>query len=213
VRAEVATDAAALCAEILAEGRRAAEAIGEEARRQGEEILARARLEAEAASREAAEGAQREGARRAERLLAGVAVEVLRMRASRVGALLDSVRERARKELLREVVSPAALAAMAAGALARMEGESLVLRVGVGEVGRLGEGLAAEVVRRAGREGVRLAVSEDPSITTAGFGLGDVDGHQTWDGRLTARLDRLWPALRIEVAAGLGLSGEGGGAP
>ena len=213
MRPEVAADAAALCGEILAEGRRTAEAIREEARRQGEAVLAQARIEAEAVRREASRGAQAEGARRAGRLLAGVAIEVLRMRATRVGELLESVRERARRELLGSPLSPEALAALAAEALARMDGEAFVLGVGVGEAARLGDGLAAEVVRRAGRDGVRLAVSEDPSITTAGFVLGDTGGRQTWDGRLTARLDRLWPALRVEVAAGLGLSGEGGGGP
>jgi vacuolar-type H+-ATPase subunit E/Vma4 len=204
-----APDAARLCQEILAEGQRAAAALREEARRQGEAILARARLEAEAVRGEAARAAQREGGRRAERLLAGVAIEVLRRRAAAVEALLESVRERARRELLGGAVSRDALASMAAHALARMAGEAFVLGVRPGELARLGDGLAGEVLRRAGRGPARLTASEDPSMTGPGFVLCDVEGHQRWDGQLGARLDRLWPALRAAVAEGLGVLEKG----
>ncbi len=210
-----AADPAALCQEVLAEGRRRADEVREEARKHGEAIVARARLEAETFRRAALDAAHREAARRAEHVLAGVAIEIGRMRAARVEALLEDIHERARRALLsgHGILPRAALVSLAAQALQRMEGDSFFLCVSVGGAAGLGDGLAGEILRRAGRGGTRLSVSEDPSITCPGFVLGDAGGHQTWDGRLTARLDRLWPALRVSVAIGAGLLGTGGLAP
>ncbi len=206
--AGIAPDPAAFCEEILADGARRAEQIRQEARTQGEAFLAKARLDVETSRRVGEGAARKEAARRAEQLLAGLPVEIRRMRASRVEALLESIRLRAQGILSRRgILSREAMVSMAARALASMGGEAFVLGVAAGESAALGAGLAAEILRLAGRDGATLTVVEDPSIATPGFILRDIEGRQRWDGRLTARLDRLWPSLRVRIAIGSGLLG------
>jgi vacuolar-type H+-ATPase subunit E/Vma4 len=196
---------AALCEEILAEGRRRAEAVRSEARASGAAALAQSEREAQALLREAEDGARAEAARKLERARAGVEIEIGRLRADRVEALLASLRERARRELL-ALGGPAARAAvcvLAAEALRRMTGAGFVLSVAPGAA--LGPDLAEEILRRADGGARTLSVKEDPALAEPGFLLRDAEGRQEWDGRLGARLDRLWPALRIPLARATGL--------
>jgi vacuolar-type H+-ATPase subunit E/Vma4 len=212
--ADSGADPTALCEEILSEGRRRAEAARDEARKKGEAILAGARADVEAVRRRALEAARLEAARRRERELASVPTEVARMRAARVEVLLESLRERALRELVarRGFDHREAIVSLAAAALRRMAGESFVLGLGAADEAALGEGLAEEVLRRAGRAGVVLTLSVDPSITEGGLILRDVEDRQVWDDRLPVRLARLWPALRLPLAAGAGLLEAEGGA-
>lgn len=198
-------DPAALCEEILAEGRRRAEAVRGEARESGEATLAQSEREAQALRRQAEQGARAEASRRRERARAGVEIEIGRLRADRVEVLLTSLRERARRELL-ALGGPAArtvVCALAAEALQRMTGEGFVLSVAPGAA--LGPDLAEEILRRAGGGARTLSVKEDPAVAEPGFLLRDAAGRQEWDGRLGARLDRLWPALRVPLARATGL--------
>jgi vacuolar-type H+-ATPase subunit E/Vma4 len=205
--ADAVADPSALCEEILADGRRRAEGILDEAREEGDALLAKAKAEAEASGREAVEAARAEAARRRDRVLAGVPIEIARMRAAHIEALLDSLRERARQELTarRGFDYREAIVSMAAEALKWMTGEAFVLCLAGGYQADLGTGLAEEVLRRAERTGVSLTLAEESSLTEGGFILRDAEGRQVWDDRLTVRLDRLWPALRLPVAIGAGL--------
>lgn len=208
-----AGDPTALCEEILAEGRRRAEALREQARRQGEALLAQARADAEVLRREAVATAQALTRRRRDRARAGLDLEIARLRADRLEALLVALRERARRELL-ALRGPAArevVCSLAAEALRRMDGAAFVLSVWPGAA--LGPDLGEEVVRRAGVGERRLTVCEEPEVAEPGFLLRDVEGRQEWDGRLGARLERLWPALRTPLAAGAGLLAPEGRAP
>lgn len=196
-----------LCEEILAEGRRRAEGLQEEARRSGEAILAKAASEAEMAQRESLEAAQEKAARKRERILADLPIELARRRAARVEALLESLREGALRRLLARQGFDyrAALVSLAAEALQRMHGEAFVL--GLAPEDMASPGLIEEILRRTGRPDLALTLVEDPSITEGGLILRDAEGHQLWDDRLPARLERLWPALRLPVARGAGLLG------
>lgn len=199
--------AAQLCEEILAEGRRRAEELREEARKSGEGLLAKASSEAEALRSESLETAQREAARRRERILADLPVELARRRAARVEALLESLRKGALRRLVdrRGFDYREALLFLAAEALGRMRGETFVLGLAPGDVAD--NGLVEEILRRAGRPGLTLTQVEDPSIMEGGLILRDAEGRQLWDDRLPVRLERLWPALRLPLARGAGLLG------
>lgn len=200
-------DPVAICAAILGEARRQTEALRAEARQAAEALLAQAQTDAERLRREAEDAARREAARRAEIVRAGVSAEIARMRADRIDALLCSLRERARGELLRlrGGDARASVCALAAAAVPRLDGPALELVVGPGADVDQGQDLATEILRRAGVAGVTLTVTQDASVPAAGFLLRGAGGRQEWDGRLEARLGRLWPALRVALARGLGL--------
>ena len=201
---------AKLCGEILAEGARRAEGIREVARKEGGAILALAASDAEKARMKSLEATQEEAARRRDRILAGVPIEVARRRAAHIEGLLLSLRERALENLMaREGFSHReALAALAAEALGQMEGEAFAVSLAPPDLA-VSEGLAEEILRRAGKPGLKLTLSEDPSILGGGFILRDAEGLQMWDDRLPVRLDRLWPALRLPIARAVGLAEEG----
>ncbi len=48
-------------------------------------------------------------------------------------------------------------------------------------------------------------MAAEPAKIAAGVVVRDADGRQLWDDDLLARLDRLWPAARREVAVRCGL--------
>jgi len=193
-----------LCAEVLAEGRRRAGEIRGEARRSGEEILARARSDAEERLALHLEEASLAAAALRERIMADIPIELARLRAARIEALLESLREEAiRKLLSRQGFDyPESLASLASEALGAMEGGAFTLGLAPEDM-PLGEGL----LRRLASPGRSLRLVEDPSIIGGGLILRDDEGRQLWDDRLPVRLARLWPELRIPVARILGLLG------
>jgi hypothetical protein len=65
----------------------------------------------------------------------------------------------------------------------------------------LGEELAEAIRHRAGRTPLTLTISEEPAITDGSVIIQDVEGRQWWNVGLVARLDRLWPELRRQIAA------------
>lgn len=196
-----------LCEEILAEGRRQAEAIREDARKEGEALIARAEANAKRLRRDSLERAHREADRLREKILADLPIEIARIRAARTEALLDALRKGARQALLarqgfdyRE-----ALVALAVEALQVMRGEGFTLALAPGDTF---EGMAEEIHRRVGRARLSIRLVEDPTITGGGMVLRNLEGRQVWDDRLPERLERLWPSLRIPLAQHLGLLGE-----
>lgn len=212
--AEASDPSARLREEVLAEGRRMAEAIRDGARREGEAILDRASARVDALKAEAQAAALRKAGTLRERILAGVPMEVARRRAARAESLLDSLRERARRALSARAGfdDREAVVALAAEALDHMPGEAFRLAIAPGDLARMGPGLAEAIRIRARRPGLRLDLAEDPAIP-AGFVLQDEAGREAWDDRLPERLERLWPRLRIPAARAAGLLPEEGGGP
>ena len=86
-----------------------------------------------------------------------------------------------------------------------MEGEDFVLELSAEDVPTRGEALRAAVRKRLGRPGVAVAIGAEPADIAGGVIVRDRAGRQVWDNSLEARLDRLWPSLRNQVAQGLGL--------
>ncbi|WP_005035431.1 V-type ATP synthase subunit E [Holophaga foetida] len=192
-----------LCEEILTEGRRRADEICEEARREGGALLATAQAEAQNLREDSQETATREASRRRERLLAGSPIEIARVRAARIEALLEPLREKALRELAaRRFDYRKALATLAAEALQGMGGDAFTLSLAPEDMH-----LGKEILDRIRRPGLSLNLTEDATITGGGLILRDAEGRQVWDNRLPERLGRLWPQLRIPVARGIGFLG------
>jgi len=207
VAAESTDPGSALTEEILADAGRQAERTAARARREAQEILDKAKTQADDERRERIEAARQEAERRHRLALATVPVEVGRMRARRTEDLLQSVYDEARRRLPTHEGFDyrATVASLAAEAVARMAGQAFVLVLSEADRQAFGADLAEEVRRRVGREGLRIEVAPEAAPIDGGVIVRDADGRQVWDDSLLGRLDRFWPALRRQVAADLSL--------
>lgn len=193
--------------EILADARRQAQDARERAKKEAEAIIAKARLEAENDRRVQSQAAQAEAKRRRELTLATIPVVVGRRRAECVESALNQVRQEAARRLAaREGFDcRQAVVRLAAEALARMEGNRFVLEVSDADSRALGQGWLDEVRRQAGRNGLELSTAPAEKKDQPGVLIRDAEGRQIWDNTLPARLVRLWPALRSELAVAVRL--------
>ncbi len=204
--------------EILGDARRESAEIVERAWREAQAVLAEAAAAADKARQARLSQARAEALRRTELILATVLVEAGRARLARVEALIESVREEVRQRLTardgydyRETV-----VALAADAIKQMPGSTFAVRLSAADRVALGDGLAGEIAARVGRSPLDITISGELSETEAGLVIQDTEGCQEWDNRLSARLDRFWPALRQDIALRAALVGGsrsiGGGA-
>jgi vacuolar-type H+-ATPase subunit E/Vma4 len=221
--------------EILADARRHADATVRSARQEADAILAKAKAEAESDRQSRLKAAEAEARRRYALTLATIPIQVARRRAECVEAALEQVRQEARRllEARQGFDYREALTRLAAEALAAMEGTRFVLQVADADRQALGDAWLDEVRRRVGRQGLELSLEPAQTKPAAGaagsisnlrsqiifelnrrfrVGLGgggvflrDDEGRQVWDNRFEARLARLWPALRCDIAAATGL--------
>jgi len=187
--------------EILADAKKKGEEIVIRARQDAEIFLTSASTEADRIRQERLEKAREEAARRSELVLATVPLESGRMRAARIEMLLNVVYEEASRQLLaregfeyRETVI-----ALASHAIGQMTGAAFVAKVSEADRDILGDGLTDEIARRLGRP-VSISISYEPDITGGGVIVEDAEARQVWDNRLTKRLERMWPELRRQIA-------------
>lgn len=201
--------------EILAQARAEGEETLRRIREEGESVVERARAEARAALDERLKAAERESARRRERILSTVPAEIARLRAARVENALEAVRREALRELRELAPSEPerreAVIGLAAEAAARMEGDAFVLRVSPRDFEAFGASLPGDLSRRLARSALEVSARADETVEPGGVVVEDREGRQVWDDRLASRLERLWPELRRRIAAGFGLSADGGG--
>jgi vacuolar-type H+-ATPase subunit E/Vma4 len=187
--------------EILAAAQREGEEIVSRARQDAEVFLTSAVGEADRIRQERLDQARAEATRQSELILATVTVETGRLRAARVEALLESVYEEACKRLvaregfeyLETVIS------LASHAISQMAGDGFVVKLSEEDQTILGDGLAEKIAHRVGRP-VSITISYEPGITESGVIVEDTEARQVWDNRLVKRLERLWPELRRQVA-------------
>jgi len=191
-----------LCAEILADARRQSEEIIQRAKQEAEALLAKATTEADKTKRERLEAARAEAVRRRESILATVPVEAARLRSARVEALLESVHEEVRHRLVaragfdyRETVI-----ALAAEAIKQMPGSAFVVKLSATDCAAPGDALTVEIARRVGRSPLSVTISKDSNEKDGVLVIQNVEGRLMWDNSLSARLDRLWPELRRQIA-------------
>ena len=195
-----------LSGEILAAAGREGDEILRRAQQDAESLLAAAAAEADKIRREKLDAARAEAARRSELMLATVPVETGRLRTARIEAILENIREAARRELSsRHPDGHETIVALAADAIRRMPGTDFVLKLSAADHAALGDKLTGEICQRTGRSPLKLAVSADPAVTDGGVIVQDADGLRIWDNRLLSRLERLWPELRRQIAIRTGL--------
>jgi vacuolar-type H+-ATPase subunit E/Vma4 len=187
--------------EILAAARREGEEIVSRARQDAEVFLTSAVGEADRLRQERLDQARAEAARQSELILATVTVETGRLRAARVEALLESVYEEACQRLVaREGFEYLeTVIGLASHAISQMAGDGFVVKLSEADQTILGDGLAEEIAHRVGRP-VSITISYEPGITESGVIVEDTEARQVWDNRLVKRLERLWPELRRQVA-------------
>ena len=188
--------------EILADARRQAREAVDRARQEAEALVTKARLEAENDRRVQSQAAQVEAKRRRDLALATIPVVVGRRRAECIESALNQIRDEAARRLAaregfdyrQAVIRPAA------EALALMEGNRFVLEVSDADNQALGQGWLEEVRRQSGRSGLELSTVSANTKNQVGVLVRDAEGRQVVDNTLLARLERLWPALRRELA-------------
>ncbi len=203
--------------EILAEARRQSERILKHGQGDAEATVAKARAAAAKEHQDLLQAAKTEAVRRRELALATVPVEAGRRRAARIEEILQSIREEARRRLLaregfdyREV-----LTALAAEAIGKMEGDKFVLELALADRQAFGDAWVQEVGRRAAagrpeseRASLEVRLAAEPADIQGGVRIRDVEGRQAWDNSLDARLDRLWSAMRRQIAVETSLVGS-----
>jgi vacuolar-type H+-ATPase subunit E/Vma4 len=146
--------------------------------------------------------------------LATIPVETGRLRSARIEAILENIREEARRQLLtHDFDGHETVVTLAAEAIRRMPGTYFVLKMSAADHAAFGDKLAGEISQRAGRSPLNLTVSADPVMAGDGVVIQSADGFQVWDNRLLARLDRLWPELRRQIAVRTWFVGESEAAP
>lgn len=201
----MATDrdsAEALRGEILEEARKEADQILDRARKEAEGILEAAAGEASKVREEELDRARKEAQRQRESIVSTVPVEAGRLRVGRIESLLDAVFDGARTRLLARdgFDYHEAIVELAAGAIGRMTGLSFTARVPEADRLLLGNGFCEEVAHRIDKASLSLAVSFDPEMVQGGVIIEDAGVSQVWDNGLIARLERMWPELRWQIA-------------
>ncbi len=193
--------------EILATARHESGEIVRRAKEQAQALLAKAVAEADKLRQDRLAQARAEADRRTELMLATVPVEAGRARSARIEVVLDACREAVRQRLQARVGFDyrEALIQLAVEAVGRMAGEQFVVKLSPADHALYGAGLAEAIANRVNHSPLKVAVTEDLSVTGGGPVVEDGDGRQVWDNRLEARLERLWPGMRRQLAGQAGL--------
>ncbi len=207
-----------LSEEILDEARMEAEEIIRRARQEAEKILAAADGEGRRVREEQLGRARDEAARRTELIRATVPLETSRMRVQRIESLLESVRMRAREQLLarRGFMYRDAVVALAAGAINQMTGSAFSVKVRTADQSMLADGLREDIARHVGQNGLTITLSVDPEASEGGVIVEDAEARQICDNGLLKRLERMWPTLRRQIAQKASFvekTESGGGSP
>ncbi len=192
----------ALCAEILREARQEAERLVDHARKEAGALVAQAKANAERLRQERLTAAATEAARRRELILATIPVETNRQRLAAVEAVLQSVYEQANRLLAenRHFEFRSVIITLASEAIRNMAGERFVVKLAAGKHPVDVDGLPEAITARVGRSPLSVSLSHDSALSDSGVIVEDAEGRQSCDERLQARLVRLWPALRREIA-------------
>lgn len=207
---EITGDVEGLKREILETARRESAEIISAAEAEADRILSSARVTVGQDRREMLASVVTAAARRREMLLAAVPAEAGRQRSTRQEVLLNFIRSDAASRMPAEAAAAgkaAILAALAAQSVSHMEGKKFIVALGPSDMDAAA-GLPAEIERLAGRGRLEIIVEENPGLD-GGVIVRDGDGRQYWDNSFKARLERLWPELRVKMLDGEGVEGEG----
>ena len=193
--------------EILADAQRQAARAIRKAEREAKAVLDKATGESQEERSSKLATAQAEADRKRTLIFATVPVEIGRMHAAHVEKELLSFRDKVRDKLLarKGFDYGETLVTLAAEALARMEGDTFVLELSEQDRKTFGAELADIVPDLAGRPDVTVTVDNQPAPIESGVIVRDPQGRQIWNNSLEARLERMWPLLRSQIAEHMGL--------
>lgn len=193
--------------EIIADAERQAERLVRKAQREAKVLVDKAVGECDQQCQEKLEAAQAAAQRQRMLILATVPVEIGRLRATRTEQELTALRDAVRDQLLARTGFDyrQCLLALAAEAIAQMAGDAFVLQLAKEDEKEHGPWLASGAPARAGRQGVTVTIDATPASIHGGVIVRDPQGRQVWDNSFEARLQRLWPLLRHQMAEHLGL--------
>lgn len=192
----------ALSDEILQDARKKADRARRRAEREARRIVREAEEEAQEDRQKTLEAARQRAERQARSLLATLDQEVqrdlLEQRQAQLDRLFDAARERlADRESYHY---PAVLAHLAAEAIEAMGAEQVVVELAEEDAGLATEQWLERVREGAGRE-VDIEVADEPAPIEGGVVVRSADGRLCYDNSFEARLRRLRPRLRHQIAA------------
>jgi len=202
------TSEKALADEILRDAQRKADRARTRAERETAKIQKKTERDAQTATARTLELAQERGERLAQAVLATLEAEAQReLLAAREGEL-DKLFEQARQRLADKggYDYPAVLAVLAAQAIEAMAAPEVVLELNDGDRAIATEAWLADLRGRVGRE-VAIAVADGAAPIDGGLIARSADGRLLYDNSFAARLERLRPDLRRQLATRL--FGEG----
>jgi vacuolar-type H+-ATPase subunit E/Vma4 len=193
--------------EIIADAQRQADRLVRRARRESKLMVDKAVSECEQQCQEKREAAAAAAQRQRMLILATVPVEIGRLRAMRAEQELTTLRDAVRDRLTarQDFDYGECLLTLAAEAIRQMEGDAFHLQLAPQDTEKYGPSLAAGAAARAGRPDVKVRIDQQAADIGGGVVVRDPQGRQVWDNSLQARLDRLWPLLRHQMAEYLGL--------
>ena len=189
--------------EILADAKRQAERVLKQARQEAGEVAETAAAELSAWSGRQLDTTRAEAKHRADMILAGLPVETGRLRANRIESLLQLIHDEARQQLVSRdgLDQRQMLINLSANAIRKMSGNRFSISLPEADRRLLGDGEVEAIRLAAGRPDLVLEIIGDPENRDAGPVVRGNDGKELWDNRLTERLERLWPELRLKIAA------------
>ena len=193
-----------LADEILADADGKAERARQRGERDARQIVARARQQALEAADQVLATARERGERIAASILATVEAEAQRdLLAAREGEfdrLFDAARQRLADKGSYDY--PAVLAALAAQAIGAMAADEVIIELCEQDRALATAAWLDEVRRRVGRP-VTIDVSANHAPIAGGLIVRSADGRLLYDNSFAARLERLKPELRRELAGRL----------
>lgn len=194
-----------LCAEITALAQREAEAILAKAHADRTSALARAETIAREETERELKAARAEACRQREHTMAMVPVEIARLRAEHLDNLLANIRARVQQQLgdRTRCGSRQTLIELAVDAIRRMDSADVIVAISTDDAREHGAALRETIADALGPH-YAIALAVDPTIKT-GVMVRDRAGRQEWDNRLEARLERMWPDLRVQLVDALKL--------
>jgi len=193
--------------EILSDAQRQAKRTLQRARREAADIAEKVKAELETWRAGQLDAAQREAQRNAEMILAGLPVEIGRMRADRIETLLQSIYDDARRRLesRKGTDLQQSLINLSAEAIRSMSGSRFAIILSPDNCELLGENEIGQIKKLVQQPDLQIEVIGDSQQQGAGPVIRAEEANEVWDNRFSKRLERLWPALRREVAEYLGL--------
>ena len=192
----------ALSDEIIKDAEKRGDRARKKAERDGKKVLDDAAAEADAAAQKILGAARARAERVAQSILATVEQEMrrdlLETQEAELGKLFEAASQRLADRSAYDV--PAVLAGLAAEAIGAMAVDKVTVQLTEADRAVATEAWLAEVRRRVGRD-VEIAVSEQPAAIAGGVIVRSADGRRLYDNSFAARLARLRPDLRRELAA------------